>query len=96
MAFMGFCLFDGNALLPSQKCPPISFDKMPFFKMPFLKGHFDKSILSRNIEGIFERAKGHFTFALLKCLSILLDKMLLFIMPFLKRSFLIRAFCKGL
>ena len=58
--FYGFCLFGGNALLPSQKCPPISSDKMPFFKMPFLKGHFYKSILSRNIEGHFWKIKRAF------------------------------------
>ena len=84
---VGFCLFGGNALLPSQKCPPISFDKIYFFKMPFLKGIFTKSILPRNIEG-------HFTFALLKCPPILLEKMLLFIMLFLKRAFWIEAFIK--
>ena len=36
----GFCLFGENALLPSQKCRPIYFDKMPFFKMPFFKRAF--------------------------------------------------------
>ena len=56
----GFCLFGGNPLLPFQKCPPISFDKMPLFKMPFLKGHFDKSILSRNIEEHFWKSKRAF------------------------------------
>ena len=38
---LGFCLFGGNVLLPFQKCPPISLDKMPLFKMPFSKGHFE-------------------------------------------------------
>ena len=36
----GFCLFGGNALLPFQKCPSISLDKMPLFKMHFLKRIF--------------------------------------------------------
>ena len=38
--FVGFCLFGGNALLPFQKCPPISLDQMPLFEMPFLKRAF--------------------------------------------------------
>ena len=41
----GFCLFDGNALLPFQKCPPISLDKMPLFKCPFWKCILNKSNL---------------------------------------------------
>ena len=37
---IGFCLFGGNALLPFQKCPPISLDKMALFEMPFFKRAF--------------------------------------------------------
>ena len=48
-AICGFCLFGGNSLLPFQKSPPISLDKMLLFKMPF----FWKGILSRNIKGHF-------------------------------------------
>ena len=84
----GFCLFGENALLPFQKCPPISFDKMPSFKMPFFKRAFLIRAFCQEIwKGIFEKAKGHFTFALSKCPPMPHDKILLFVMPFLKRAF---------
>ena len=31
----GFCLFSGNALLPFQKCPPISLEKCPHLNALF-------------------------------------------------------------
>ena len=53
----GFCLFGGNALLPFQKCPPISLDKMPLFRIPFLKGHFEKEHFVKEYRRAFLKEK---------------------------------------
>ena len=49
-----------NALLLFKKCPSIFLEKYFYSKSPFKKGHFNKGILSRNIEGHFLKAKRTF------------------------------------